>query len=84
MDGIIYAIAGDNDIDKLLMAVRSVRSHCDLPIVVYAHLSEDGYGLLVKHGIAYRKSEWQHKDSKTTSRLLKTSVHKISPFSRKF
>ena len=83
MDGIIYAIAGDTDIEKLLMSVHSVRSHCNLPVAVYACLTEEGYNTLVRHGIAYYKlHERPKQDSKTVSRLLKTSVHKISQFSR--
>lgn len=87
MDGIIYAIAGDEELPKLLFSVESVRKASSLPVFVHAYLSEAGYRQLSDAGIAYKaleKFQWPgaDKDLVNVSRFLKTSVHKVTPFKR--
>lgn len=80
MNGIIYAVAGDDHIPRLLMSVKALRKVCELPFLVYAYLSEQGYKTLTENGIPYVLPALPSMGMKCASRFLKTSVHKVTPF----
>jgi len=77
--GIVYAIAGDDQLPKLLMSINALRKVSDIPILIHAYLTEDGYALLNGHPIMRCKNP-PSSDLKSISRYLKTRVHKVSPF----
>jgi len=82
-DGIIYAVAGDDQMGKLVMSIKSLCMVSSLPVFVYAHISNDSSKILDDMGIPNKVVDFSDIGNMVEiSRYLKTSVHKVTPFDR--
>jgi hypothetical protein len=79
MRGIIYVIAGDQELPKLHMSIIALKRVSKLPIAIYAYLSDQGYNSLQQDHSVIRSTP-PVTDLFKVSRYLKTGIHRITPF----
>lgn len=75
MNGIVYTIAGQQDLPKLKLSIKTLRKVSLLPICIYCHDVE-----IPDLDCTIIRYTGKYTGNVVVSRILKTSIDKITPF----